>query len=82
MSFIVIVFTCVASIHGQECKPWQEPAIPHYSTYQECEKKAREMADTIKAAGPSRWQMTLPSDYKVNVKAFCLIPVIDEMVLG
>lgn len=82
MSFIVIIFTCVASIHGQVCKPWQEERIPYYSTYQECESQARAMAEKIKAAGPTQWQMTLPKEYQVNIKAFCLIPIIDEVVMG
>ena len=83
MSFIVMVFTCVVGIYGQDCKPWQEERIPHYSTYQECERKARALADNIKAAGPARWRMQLPTDkYQVQIKAFCIIPIIDEVTMG
>ena len=83
MSFIVIVFTCVIGIHGQHCKPWQERAIPQYATYQECERHAREMAESIRSAGVASWKMQLPSEgERTQVKAFCLIPVIDEVVMG
>ena len=83
MSFIVLVFTCIIGIHGQNCKPWQEPGVPEYATYQECERRAREMAENVRQAGPTRWQMQRPSDgERVQVKAFCLVPIIDEVVLG
>jgi len=83
MSFIVIVFTCVIGIHGQHCKPWQEQHIPAYSTYQQCERKARALAQEISEAGPFHWRMQLPEEgERVKVKAYCLIPVIDEVVMG
>ena len=83
MSFIVIVFTCVIGIHGQNCRPWQEDGTPSYSTYQQCERPARARAENIKAAGAGRWQMQLPTEGEhVKVKAFCLIPIIDEVVMG
>ena len=83
MTFIVIIFTCIIGIHGQNCKPWQEHGVPSYSTYQECERHARRMADEIKAAGPTFWDMQMPAQgERAKVKAFCLIPVIDEVVMG
>ena len=83
MSFIVIVFTCLMGIHGQSCKPWQEPGVREYVTYQECERKARAMTEDIREAGPTRWGMGAVNDgVRVQVKAFCMIRVIDEVVLG
>ena len=83
MSFIVIIFTCIMGVHGQNCRPWQEHATPEYSTYQECERHARVLAESIKEAGPAHWQMQIPKQgERIKVKAFCLIPVIDEVVMG
>ena len=83
MYFLVIIFTCFVGIQGQDCRPWQEPGIHRHASYQDCERAVRVLAEDIKRAGPYAWGQTVPTgEYRVSVKGFCMVPVLDEVAVG